>query len=50
MGFKRQADPQDVEEIPDDEPEARVPWRTVSCFDRTGAGDLENQWFGVAML
>jgi hypothetical protein len=26
MGFKRQADPQDVEEIPDDEPEARVPW------------------------
>jgi len=25
MGFKRQADPQDVEEIPDDEPEARVP-------------------------
>ena len=22
MGFKRQADPQDVEEIPDDEPEA----------------------------
>ena len=37
MGFKRQADPQDVEEIPDDEPEARVHRHGSECLG-LGAG------------
>ena len=50
MGFKRQADPQDVEEIPDDEPEARVPHDQWLVFRSRSRGYGKPMFWGSNAL